>query len=62
MEYLEKIIIEAKEYGCTGFKLYNDISYDMLKKIVPLCHNHGVNLEVFRKIPGDGNECGECRG
>ena len=42
LEHLEKIIIEAKEYGCTGLKLYNDISYDMLKKIVPLCHKHGV--------------------
>ncbi|OUN66126.1 MULTISPECIES: amidohydrolase family protein [unclassified Butyricimonas] len=42
LEHLEKIIIEAKGYGCTGLKLYNDISYEMLKKIVPLCHKHGV--------------------
>ena len=41
-EHLEKIIIEAKEYGCTGLKLYNDISYEMLVKIVALCHKHGV--------------------
>lgn len=41
-ERLEQYIIEAKEYGCTGLKLYNDISYETLKRIVPLCHKHGV--------------------
>ena len=33
---------DTRGYGCTGLKLYNDISYEMLKKIVPLCHKHGV--------------------
>lgn len=41
-EELEHLILEAKEYGCTGLKLYNDISYETLKRIVPLCHKHGV--------------------
>ena len=41
-EQLERMILEAKEFGCTGLKLYNDISFDMLKKIVPLCREHGL--------------------
>lgn len=41
-EQLERMILEAKEFGCTGLKLYNDISLDMLKKIVPLCREHGL--------------------
>lgn len=39
---LERLVLEAKEYGCTGLKLYNDISYETLKRIVPLCHKHGI--------------------
>lgn len=39
---LERMVIEAKEYGCMGLKLYSDLSAGMLQKIVPLCHKHGL--------------------
>ena len=42
LEDLEKMVIEAKEYGCTGLKLYSGLSFEMLQKIVPLCHKHGL--------------------
>ncbi len=38
----EKAIIEAKEYGCIGLKLYNDITARQLNEIIPLCHKHGI--------------------
>ena len=54
---LEQLIIEAKEYGCTGLKLYNDISYATLKRIIPLCHKHGVKpWGHFSTIPATAME------
>lgn len=44
IEDLERMVIEAKEYGCTGLKLYTDLSVEMLHKIVPLCHKHGLKV------------------
>lgn len=38
----EKAIINAKEVGCLGLKLYADITFEQLKEIVALCHKHGV--------------------
>lgn len=42
VEEQEKMVIEAKEYGCTGLKLYDYLSAEMLQKIIPLCHKHGL--------------------
>lgn len=54
---LEQLIVEAKEYGCTGLKLYNDISYATLKRIVPLCHKHGLKIwGHFTTIPATAME------
>ena len=56
-ERIEQMIIEAKEYGCTGLKLYNDISYETLKRIVPLCHKHGIKpLGHFSTLPATAME------
>ena len=41
-EVLEQWILEAKDYGCVGFKLYHDISAELLNKIVPLCEKHDM--------------------
>ncbi len=38
----EKAIVEAKEYGCIGLKLYNDIAAGQLNQIIPLCRKHGM--------------------
>lgn len=57
LEQLERMILEAKEYGCTGVKLYNDISFDMLKKIIPLCRKHGLKAwGHFATIPAVARE------
>jgi imidazolonepropionase-like amidohydrolase len=39
---LERYVIEAKEAGCTGLKLYEGLSARLLNRIVPLCLKHGV--------------------
>ena len=39
---IEKMVVEAKKYGCTGLKLYHSISYETLKKIVEACQRHDV--------------------
>lgn len=41
-EVLEQWMLEAKDWGCVGFKLYHDISAELLNKIVPLCEKHGM--------------------
>lgn len=41
-EALEQWVLEAKEWGCTGLKLYHDLSAELLEKIVPLCKKHDV--------------------
>lgn len=41
-EQLEQYILEAKGFGCCGLKLYHDLSYEMLQRIIPLCHKHGM--------------------
>ena len=41
-EALEQWVLEAKEWGCVGLKLYHDLSAELLNKIVPLCEKHGV--------------------
>lgn len=57
VEHLKRIILEAKEFGCTGLKLYNDISFEMLKKIVPLCREHGLKVwGHFATFPADARE------
>lgn len=55
---LEQFILEAKEFGCWGVKLYNDLSYEMLQKIVPLCHKHGLRpWGHFATSPASALEC-----
>lgn len=39
---LEKLVIEAKDFGCTGLKLYTGLSLQTLQKVVPLCHKYGI--------------------
>lgn len=57
VEHLKRMILEAKEFGCTGLKLYNDISFEMLKKIVPLCREHGLKVwGHFATFPADARE------
>lgn len=57
-EQLEEYILEAKEFGCIGLKLYNDLSYELLQKIVPLCHKHGLKpWGHFSTIPASALEC-----
>ncbi len=44
VEQLEKMIIEAKDFGCTALKLYHSISSKTLNRIVPLCKKHGIQV------------------
>ncbi len=58
VEQLEQFILEAKEFGCWGLKLYSDLSYEMLQKIVPLCHKHGLRpWGHFATSPASALEC-----
>lgn len=42
-EALEQWVLEAKDWGCVGLKLYHDLSAELLNKIIPLCKKHGIH-------------------
>lgn len=59
-EQLEQYILEAKEFGCTGLKLYHDLSAELLQQIVPLCHKHGIKpWGHFSTMTASALECVE---
>ena len=41
---LEKAVMEAKAYGCTGFKLYINYSKEDLDRLVPIIKKHGMKV------------------
>lgn len=41
---LEKAVIEAKEIGCTGFKLYINYSKEDLARLIPIIKKHGMKV------------------
>lgn len=56
-EQLERLILDAKEYGCTGLKLYNDLSYALLLRIIPLCLKHDLKPWAhFATLPATAME------
>lgn len=45
-EELEKAVIEAKEIGCTGFKLYINYSSEDLARLIPIIRKHGMKVWI----------------
>ena len=43
-EALEKAVLEAKEIGCTGFKLYIHYSKEDLARLIPVIKRHGMKV------------------
>lgn len=43
-EALEKAVLEAKEIGCTGFKLYIHYSKEDLARLIPIIRKHGMKV------------------
>lgn len=43
-EALEKAVLEAKEIGCTGFKIYIHYSKDDLARMIPIMKKHGMKV------------------
>ena len=41
---IEKAVIEAKEIGCTGFKLYINYSKEDLDRMIPIMKKHGMRV------------------
>jgi imidazolonepropionase-like amidohydrolase len=41
---IEKAVLEAKEIGCTGFKLYINYSKDDLARVIPIIKKHGMKV------------------
>lgn len=41
---LEKAVLQAKEIGCTGFKLYINYSRSDLERLVPIIKKHGLRV------------------
>lgn len=41
---IEKAVIEAKEIGCTGFKLYINYTKEDLARMIPIMKKHGMKV------------------
>ena len=41
---IEKAVLEAKEIGCTGFKLYINYSKEDLARVIPIIKKHGMKV------------------
>ncbi len=54
---IEKIVIEAKEVGVTGLKVYSNVSPELLSKISAFAHKNGLKVwshsSIFPSKPSD---------
>ena len=41
---IEKAVIQAKESGCVGFKIYDGYSADELSRMIPIMKKHGMKV------------------